>query len=293
MTTNLLTLLERKVLLADGAMGTQLQNRGLSSGQCPEQLNLTQPETVQNVYSDYFSAGSDIIETNTFGGSESRLALHGMENSVHEINKRAAELAVEVRPPGKFVAGSVGPTGEVLHPLGTLSEEKANSMFSEQITALLEGGVDAIFIETMMALEEIEIAIRAAKDLTSLPVSATMTFEIGKAGPRTAWGVSPGEMITRLSDSGADILGANCGQGFDEMAKIVEILRDNTDMLLLAQANAGLPVMKDGKSTYIESPEEMEPKAQKILESGVNIIGGCCGTGPEHIKILRKLVDNL
>lgn len=293
MARGILSLLKQRVLLGDGAMGTQLQERGLSSGQCLEEFNTTQPEIVQGIYKDYFDAGSDIIETNSFGGNRSRLALHGMEDRVYEFNRRAAELAVQVRPEGKFVAGSVGPTGEVLQPLGTLSEQEAYDGFAEQISALADGGVDAIFIETMMALEEIAIAIRAAKDLTSLPVSATMTFEIGKAGPRTAWGVSPEDMVSQLADSGVDIIGANCGQGFEEMAQIVDIIGRRTDKFVLAQANAGMPVMKNGKSTYNESPESMESKAMRILESGVNIIGGCCGTGPEHIKALRNLVDEI
>lgn len=293
MARGILSLLKQRVLLGDGAMGTQLQERGLSSGQCLEEFNTTQPEIVQGIYKDYFDAGSDIIETNSFGGNRSRLALHGMEDRVYEFNRRAAELAVQVRPEGKFVAGSVGPTGEVLQPLGTLSEQEAYDGFAEQISALADGGVDAIFIETMMALEEIAIAIRAAKDLTSLPVSATMTFEIGKAGPRTAWGVSPEDMVSQLADSGVDIIGANCGQGFEEMAQIVDIIGRRTDKFVLAQANAGMPVMKNGKSTYNESPESMESKAMRILESGVNIIGGCCGTGPEHIKALRNLVGEI
>jgi len=279
------------ILLSDGAMGTELHNRGLQQGDCPEEFNLIRPEVVKGIHQDYFAAGSDLVETNTFGGNRARLERHGLSDKTADINKTAAELALSVRPAGKFVAGSVGPLGEVLEPLGSFSGDRAYEIFSEQIAALAEGGVDIIFIETMMALEEIAIAVRAAQDSTDLPVSATMTFEVGPTGPHTSWGVDPESAVKKLTEAGVDILGSNCGRGFDEMTVVVEKMRPLTDIFLLAQANAGTPILEEGKSVFKETPEEVVPKARKLLQSGVNILGGCCGTGPAHIQAMRRLVD--
>lgn len=278
-------------LLSDGAMGTELQKRGLDPGECPEDYNRSNPDIVQSIYRDYFNAGSDIIETNSFGGSRSRLAMHGYSGDVGLLNRMAAQLATEVRPDGKYVAGSVGPSGETLQPYGATAREELYEVFAEQAAALQEGGVDLIFIETMMALEEATIAVEAAKASTGLPVSASMTFELGPSGPRTSWGVDPQSAAEQLSDAGADILGANCGQGFEEMVTIMQEMRKQTALPLVAYANAGLPVMEDGVSRYTDTPEEIRPYAQQLLENGVNIIGGCCGTGPDHIRVFRELVD--
>lgn len=279
------------ILLGDGAMGTELQKRGLPDGGCPEEFNVTHPEIVQGIYSDYYEAGSDIIETNTFGGNRSRLQMHDFQSRVKEFNRKAAELAREVCPEGRFVGGSIGPTGAVLEPLGELPEQDAFDMFAEQAEALAEGGVDVIYVETMMAAEEAEIAIRAVKERTNLPVIATMTFELGKAGLRTMWGVDVATAVQRLTDAGADIIGANCGRGFEEMMAIVREMRPLTTRPIIAQSNAGIPDLVDGVSVYKETPEIIEPKAGELLQLGVNILGGCCGTGPEHIKMMRRLVD--
>jgi len=281
------------VLLSDGAMGTELQKRGLEPGACPEELNVTKPEIVQGIYQDYFDAGSDIIETNTFGGTRARLALHGFEDRVTEFNKAAAQLAVNLKPENKYVAGSVGPTGEMIEPLGTLSKDVVLEMFAEQIRALVEGGVDILFIETMMAAEEAELAIEAAKSVCDLPISCTMTFEVGKAGPRTMWGISPQQAVEKLTAAGADILGANCGRGSDEMLQIIREMRKFTEKPLLAQPNAGLPEYISGEAVYNESPESILPNARELLALGVNIIGACCGSSPAHIKKLRELLDSL
>jgi len=279
------------ILLADGAMGTELQKRGMPIGVCPEEYNITHPEIVQGIYRDYYNAGADLVETNTFGANRARLALHDFENRVAEFCCASAQLAREICPPGKFVAGSMGPTGDLLEPLGPRTAQEAFDIFAEQAAALAAGGVDVIFVETMMAAEEAEIAIRAVKSKTSLPVVATMTFELGKAGLRTMWGVEVASAVRRLTAAGADVIGANCGRGFDDMIAIIQEMRPLTDKPLIAQSNAGIPDWVEGVSVYQETPELILPKAEKLLQLGVNILGGCCGTGPEHIRLMRALVD--
>jgi 5-methyltetrahydrofolate--homocysteine methyltransferase len=280
------------ILLSDGAMGTELQKRGLPVGVCPEEYNVSHPEIVQSIYCDYFAAGSDLVETNTFGANRSRLALHGFEQRVAEFCQASAKLAREVCPPGKFVAGSMGPTGDIIEPLGPRTVQEAYDIFAEQAAALAAGGVDAILVETMMAAEEAEIAIRAVKEKTDLPVVATMTFESGKAGLRTMWGVDVPTAVRRLTDAGADVIGANCGRGFDDMIAIIEEMRPLTPKPIIAQSNAGIPEWVDGISVYKETPELIPPKAEKLLQLGVNILGGCCGTGPEHIRKMRASINS-
>jgi 5-methyltetrahydrofolate--homocysteine methyltransferase len=272
-------------------MGTELQKRGLPNGGCPEEFNVTHPEIVQGIYLSYYNAGSDIIETNSFGGNRSRLKMHAFVSRVAEFNRRAAELAHEVCPDGKFVGGSMGPTGDIIEPLGELSQQAAFDIFAEQAEALAEGGADVIYVETMMAPEEAEIAIRAVKERTGLPVIGTMTFELGKAGLRTMWGTDVAGAVQRLTDAGADIIGANCGRGFDEMIAIVEEMRPLTNKPIIAQSNAGIPELVNGVPTYKQTPEMVKPHAERLLKLGVNILGGCCGTGPAHIKMMRELVD--
>jgi 5-methyltetrahydrofolate--homocysteine methyltransferase len=272
-------------------MGTELQKRGLPTGVCPEEYNVTRPEIVQGIYKDYFDAGCDLVETNTFGANRSRVALHDLEDRVSEICIKSVELARAVCPENRLVAGSMGPTGDIIEPLGPRTAQEAYDIFSEQAEALAEGGVDVIFVETMMAAEEAEIAIKAVKEKTKLHVVATMTFELGKSGPRTQWGVDVKTAVQRLTDAGADVVGANCGRGFDDMIAIVREMRSLTDKPIIAQPNAGIPVWTDGVSIYKETPENIASKAEQLLELGVNILGGCCGTGPAHIKVMGGLLN--
>lgn len=283
-------LLSKNILLSDGAMGTELQKRGMEPGTCPEELNVTHPELVQSIHKDYFDAGSDIVETNSFGGTSIRLTAHQFEKRVKEFSKKAAENAKSVCPVGKFVAGSVGPTGLMLEPFGDLSISKAYDSFAEQTEALAEGGVDLFFIETMMSIEEAETAVRAAKEKTNLITAATMTFD---SGLRTMWGVDIPTAVKRLTDAGADIIGSNCGRGFDEMIEVISEMKKITDKPILAQANAGLPEFINGVNVYKETPEIILPKVEKLLSCGVKIIGGCCGTNPLHIKAMRTLLDKI
>ena len=280
---------EAQVLLGDGSMGVELQKKGFSG--CFEKYNISHSEVVQKIYLAYYDAGSDIVETNSFGGNRLRLNMHGFSEQVTEFNLRAAKLAKEICPKGRFVGGSIGPTGGIIEPFGELKREMVFDVFAEQVLALAEGGVDVIYIETMAALDEAEIAIRAVKEKTDLPVIATMTFEIGKAGPRTAWGNSITEIVQRLNESGADVIGANCGRGFEEMIIIIEEMRSLTNKPIIAQPNAGIPEWINGVSVYNQTPELIIPNVKLLLKSGVNILGGCCGIGPTHIKVMRKLVD--
>jgi 5-methyltetrahydrofolate--homocysteine methyltransferase len=190
-----------------------------------------------------------------------------------------------------YISGSVGPTGAMLEPIGEASETDVYDAFAEQIEALAEAGVDVIQVETMMAIEEALLAVRAAKEHSSLPVIATMTFEQNGDSYATMWGVTVADAVRALTEAGADVLGANCGNGFDEMIGIVGAMRPLTDKPILAKANAGMPVMVDGVAVYRQTPEVVKPKAEQLLALGVNIIGGCCGTGPDHIRTIRGLVD--
>ena len=282
-----------EILLSDGAMGTELQKRGLPSGHCPEEYNISHPQIIQSVYKDYYDAGSDIVETNSFGGNRMRLAAHGMQDKVKEFCRHSAELAKEVCPQGRFVAGSIGPTGGMMAPLGNLTAEKAYEIFAEQAEALAEGGADIIFVETMMAVEEAEAALRAAKEASGLPVSVSMTFDKTETGVRTSWGVDAAMAVERLSAAGADVIGANCGNGVEIVIEVIRQMRSLTPLPLLAQPNAGIPEIIDNQIVYKETPQSMSKKLREILDIGVNILGGCCGTTPKHIRMFRKLIDEI
>jgi 5-methyltetrahydrofolate--homocysteine methyltransferase len=280
-----------RVLLGDGAMGTELQQHGLPAGSCPELLNLDRPETVRAVHRNYVAAGSDLIETNSFGANRIRMAMHGLEGRVVEVCRRAAELARQECPAERFVAGSVGPIGDLLEPFGTRTLEEAYEVFGESASALAEGGVDLILIETMMAIEEAEVALRASKERTGLPVFVTMTFERGASGLRTSWGVDVPTAARRLEEAGADAIGANCGRGVGEMIDIIGAMRPLTTLPIIAQANAGLPEWVGGVSVYRETPEAIRPDIERLLGQGIALLGGCCGTGPDHIRMMRSAID--
>lgn len=289
------TILQRiangEVLLSDGAMGTELQKRGLKQGECPEALNVNNPEIVLSIHRDYYEAGSDIVETNSFGGTRPRLAHFGFEDQVHLFNRKAAELAKSVCPPGRYVAGSIGPTSEMLEPFGTLSVQQAKDYFKEQAEALAEGGVDIFFIETMNTLEEIGAAVEAAKEIGSIPVVASMTYEMSPTGVHTNWGVDVPSAVRFLEDAGADIIGANCGNGIDVILEVIRQMRPLTSLPLLAQPNAGLPELENNVVVYRETPESIKDKYKELLDMQVSILGGCCGTNPAHVNMMRRLID--
>lgn len=280
-----------RVLLSDGATGTALQQRGLPPGVCMESWNETHSDDVQSVFTAYIAAGSDIIETNTFGGNPFKLAHYGLADKTEIFNRYGAEISRQAAGENHYVFGSVGPTGEFMQPLGTRSEAEMIAAFARQISALAQGGADAICIETQMALEEALAAVKAAKNHTNLPVAVTMAFDKTAAGDfRTVMGVSPEQMVDKLTAAGADVIGSNCGQGPARMVELCRKLRPLTDLPLMFQANAGLPVIENGQTVFKATPEEMAQGAVQLRAAGANIIGGCCGTTPEHIAAVRRVI---
>lgn len=277
-------------LIFDGATGTYLQNNGLEPGGSPELMNATNPEVIKGMAQHYFDAGSDIVLTNTFGGNKFILDRYGAGDRLFELNRLAAEHARSVAPEGKFVAGSIGPTGEFIEPLGTATEDELYEIFSEMSKAFEAGGADAVMIETQLAIEEAAIAVRAAKETTGLVVMATMVFDKGPRGYFTMMGVTPEQAVEGLEEAGADIVGTNCGNGIERMVEIATRMRAVTDKYLVVQSNAGLPIIKNGETCYLETPEFMAKHYRELAELPINILGGCCGTTDDHIRALVQSV---
>ncbi|MDD4425255.1 MAG: homocysteine S-methyltransferase family protein [Mariniphaga sp.] len=280
-----------KVLISDGAWGTFLQNKGLAIGECPELWNITHPGEVLDIARSYIDSGADMIETNSFGGTRFKLEKFNLADQVFTLNKAAAQISREAAGT-KLVLGSVGPTGKILM-MGDVTEDELYEAFKEQACGLEAGGVDAVVVETMSDIDEARIAIKAAKENTQLEVICTMTFEKTVTGEyRSMMGVSPAEMVQPLLDAGADIIGANCGNGIAGMVNIVkEIRKINPLIPVLIHANAGMPVYIDGETVFPEKPEEMAAFIPEIIAAGANIIGGCCGTTPEHICKIKEAVN--
>ena len=278
------------VLISDGATGTYLQTHGLEPGGCPEEFNASHPDIVRQMAKSYFDAGSDMVLTNSFGANKFMLKKYGHGDRVIELNRLAAQHARSAAPPGGLVAGSVGPSGEFLEPLGEVTEAEMLDAFKEQVTALANGGADAIIVETMTALEEATLAIRAVKENTDLPVIATMTFDKGPRGFFTMMGVQPERAAIALQEAGADVVGANCGNGIDNMVEIARIMRGATDGYMLVHSNAGIPAIRKGQIVYSETPDYMAERFKELADLGINILGGCCGTTPSHISALSQIV---
>ena len=285
--TNFLTrLANQKILLADGATGTMLQKAGLPVGIAPERWNLENPDAVFNHYQAYIEAGSDIILTNTFGGSPIRLKRDGLENEYFKINQRAAELARQAAGDRTIVFGDLGPTGELIQPLGNLKESTAIQTFAKQVEALAEGGVDAILIETMSDLTEAKAALNGARQVTDLPVIISFSFD---TRGRTMMGIKPKQAIMEIWPLGVAAIGANCGRTLSETLTAIEEMRDAVpEAVLFAKPNAGLPHTDGSELVYDVTPEIMAEYAKKYKYAGVKIFGGCCGSTPEHIKAIAE-----
>ena len=273
-----------RVLISDGATGTYLQQHGLEAGGCPEVLNADAPEVVRGMAAAYFEAGSQMVETNSFGGSRYMLAKYGFGERVEELNRLGAELARSVAPPGRFVLGSIGPTGEFLEPNGTATEAEMYDVFAEQARGLAAGGVDAFCVETMSDLAECTLAIRAAKEVSGLPVVATMTFDKGPRGFFTMMGITPAGAAEQLAAAGADLVGSNCGIAIEHMIEIITDMRAATGTPILTHINAGIPRIESGQIVYPDTPEMMAECIPRVVAAGANIVGGCCGTSAEHVR---------
>lgn len=282
--------LEKRVLVCDGAMGTELYARGIPFSRSFEELNLSQPQIIKEIHLSYVKAGADIIETNTFGANRFRLAKFDLAEKVHDINLAGAKLAREVAGDDLYVAGSVGPLGLRLEPLGPTSIVEAREAFREQIVALLEGGVDLIIVETMIDPNEAQAALAAARQAGLLPVVVQMTVEDDGS---TQTGSQVEDFTRELDQRGADVIGVNCSTGPAALLDAIERMAASTARKLSAQPNAGLPDMIQGRSIYLCSPEYMAGYARRFIDAGVQLIGGCCGTTPAHIQAIKAAVRSL
>ncbi len=290
-------LLERlgdgEVLVADGAMGTMLFRMGLEPGGCPESVNLTDRRLLEEIAREYLDAGADIIQANTFGASPMKLSNYGLEGRAEEINREAVLAVRQVVGDRAYVSCSCGPSGSILKPYGDAEPDDILRGFERQMRALVDAGVDIICIETMIDLHEATLAVRAAKSVSPrTPVSATMTFDRIPRGFFTIMGVRVEDAARGLQEVGADIVGSNCGNGMENMIEIAREFRAFTDLPVIIQSNAGQPKTRDGMLFYHETPEFFAEKAVELLDEGVSIIGGCCGTTPEHIRAIRGVVDS-
>ncbi len=276
----------RSFILGDGAMGTMLQSKGLTQGQAPEEWSLERPEEVAAVHRAYIEAGSDAIQTNSFGGNRIRLSLHGWDDRAEAVNRAAAEIARRVAGEEIAVGGSIGPTGSVLEPYGELTFAEAKEAFAEQVRALAAGGVDYFIVETMSDLEEMRAAIEAVRENSDLPAMCTMTFDTRL---HTMMGVSPSQAAVRLHELGADLIGANCGNGPEEIEVVIRQMKETVpDANLAAQANAGVPRLVGDRTVFDASPEAMADYARRMRDLGVKYIGACCGNTPAHIRAMAR-----
>jgi 5-methyltetrahydrofolate--homocysteine methyltransferase len=299
MPDNLREKIKQDLFLLDGAMGTQLIARGISAGTCNDYLNIESPEIISDIHHAYLEAGSDAVITNTFGANKFALARHKLSEKVNEINKAGAQIARQAAGNEHFVLGDIGPTGDFLEPLGSLKPEECKEAFLRQAEGLLDGGVDGFIIETMTALDEIIIAIEAVKSVCGdLPVFASMAFDKAGDNFKTMMGIDVETMATKVIQCDIDAIGFNCGtvslSEYIELAKkIVSDVRNlSDDIAIFAEPNAGKPELVENKAVYKVSPEEFSTAAEKIYSTGITIIGGCCGTTPEHIKVLKSKLKN-
>ncbi|MBL04337.1 MAG: homocysteine methyltransferase [Planctomycetes bacterium] len=288
--------IREKILLGDGAMGTQLQQAGLEPGGCGEAWNIEHPDRVLAIQKKYVEAGSDCLITNTFGGSGIMLKRHEHGGEVESINQAGARIAREAFGGREgYVIGDIGPFGGLMEPYGEVTEESVRDAFREQAMALVSGGVDAIIIETQTSLEELGLGLRAAREAGAPCVIGSMAYDVTFDGEeiRTMMGIGPEDAAEFMAENGADVIALNCGSGVDVAwaARAVERYRRISDLPTMAQPNAGLPELVDMEVVYRQTPEEMTAELSALISAGANIVGGCCGSSPAHLRLFRKLLD--
>jgi len=283
---------EKSVLLSDGAWGTMLQAKGLPAGECPERWNFTHRGIIFSVAKGYVDAGSEMVETNSFGGNVIKLKGCGLDGQAFEVNRLAAEISREAIGPKGIVLGSVGPTGKILM-MGEVSAEEMYEAFVPQVKGLEAGGADVACIETMMDIEEAKIALKTVREHTLMADICSFTFDKTPLGEyRTMMGHTPADVAHAMAEAGADVIGANCGHGIEQMVPIARQLKESEpDIPILIQANAGEPYIHDDKTVFPETPEETVVWIPELLDIGVSLIGGCCGTTPDHIREIREKIE--
>lgn len=283
-----------EILICDGSTGIILQSMGCGPGESVEKWGLENEAVLRKLHSGYIEAGADIIITNTLGGSRLKLEKFGLGSEVEVINKSLAIVALDIAskfPKTVYVAGNVGPTGQLMEPYGLLTESDMIDVFSQQINALVEGGVDFIFIETMIDVNEAAAAVKAARRMCDLPVFASISCNPDKNGFRTVMGNSPKQAVEVLQDAGADVLGSNCGSVLAAMMPdLVKQMKEAGARLVVIEPNAGIPQMLGGKTVFPQSPQEMAKSFPDIIDAGANIVGGCCGATSEHIRLIAQTV---
>ena len=282
---------EKKVLISDGAWGTELVKKGFGKGECPELLNVDHPDVLHEIAESYVTAGSDIILTNTFGGNPYKLSKYGMEDRLVELNKAGLRISKEAAGGKTLVFASIGPSGEFLAPLGLATMDEMTEAFSKQVRVFAEEGADGIVIESMTDLGEIICALRAVKNHSDFPVVCSMTFDKGLKGYATIMGVKPEDAARALGDEGADAVGTNCGWGIEEMIDVARIMRPVTGLPLWVKPNAGIPELVEGETVYRHTPKFMAKYIPDLIDRGVSVVGGCCGSTTEHIRKMRETVD--
>jgi 5-methyltetrahydrofolate--homocysteine methyltransferase len=281
-----------EILCSDGGWGTMLMARGLKPGDSPEALNLSNPEALVEIAKLYVDAGAELITTNTFGGSSLKLKSYSLDADTEKINAAAVEVLKPVVAGKAYISASIGPCGKLLKPYGDTEPEAIAESFSRQIGAVIEAGTDIVCIETMIDLTEAQLAIKAARSISSeIPIIATMTFDSTPRGYFSTMGVPIEKACEGFAEAGADVVGSNCGNGIEKMIEIAGEFIKYSKLPVIIQSNAGVPENRGGEVVYPESPEYMTERIPQLIDLGVKIIGGCCGTGPEHIAAFRKVID--
>jgi 5-methyltetrahydrofolate--homocysteine methyltransferase len=291
MSETILDAIKKRVILLDGGFGTELIARGFPQGGCPETWNVEKPEVVKEIHKNYYDAGADAVLTNSFGGTTIKLGSHDLEERCFELNRAAALIANEVKPEGRYLGGSMGPTGKFLKPHGEHSEEEFEDAYAEQARGLKDGGVDFLLIETQYDLNEALCALRGAQKAADVPIFLTMTFNHHPKGFFTLMGNSVAQFLETMEREGVSAVGSNCTLNSEEMAEMVKIMRENTSLPLIAQANAGKPSLsEEGEIAYSQGMEDYLRFIPKIIKNGADIIGGCCGTDPGYIARMSDIV---